>query len=99
MKNLAAIPSKKPDNHLKKLKNISPGAAYLYKAVILPKMQEKTVNTKEVNMSCFALEDIEILCNYFNANLAVDRPENKVIYSLYTRITNTPPLNCRADFL
>ena len=43
MKNLRAVPSKKPDKHSKRLKRISPGAAYLYRAVIIPKMQEKTV--------------------------------------------------------
>lgn len=34
MKNLRAIPSKKQVNHLKRLKEISSGAAYLYKAVV-----------------------------------------------------------------
>ena len=50
MKNLRAVPSKKPDKHSKRLKRISPGAAYLYRAVIIPKMQEKTVNTSEIWM-------------------------------------------------
>ncbi len=45
MKNLRAIPSRKPVNHYKRLKKISSGAAYLYKAVILPKTQGKEVNT------------------------------------------------------
>ena len=53
MKNLRAVPSKKPDKHSKRLKRISPGAAYLYRAVIIPKMQEKTVNTSEINMDAF----------------------------------------------
>ena len=50
MKNLRAIPSKKQVNHLKRLKEISSGAAYLYKAVILPKMQGKEVNTGKVSV-------------------------------------------------
>ena len=61
MKNLRAVPSKKPDKHSKRLKRISPGAAYLYRAVIIPKMQEKTVNTSEINMDAFEISDIPLL--------------------------------------
>ena len=68
IKNLRAIPSRKPDNHLKKLKKISPGAAYLYRTVILPKMQGKEVSTGVLNMSAFERRDIETVCEYFNNN-------------------------------
>ena len=64
MKNLRAIPSRKPVNHYKRLKKISSGAAYLYKAVILPKTQGKEVNTGTVNMAAFDRTDIETVCDY-----------------------------------
>ena len=75
MKNLRAIPSKKPVNHYKRLKKISSGAAYLYKAVILPKMQEKEVYTNELNMSAFELDDINAVYNYFRFNIELDNTE------------------------
>lgn len=99
MKNLRAIPSRKPDNHYKKLKKISLGAAYLYKAVILPKMQGKEVYTGKVNMTAFDLEDIETVCDYYNKNLAIDRPENKPLFELYSKISGAPPLNSHSDFI
>ena len=99
MKNLRAIPSRKPDNHYKKLKKISSGAAYLYKAVILPKMQGKEVSTDEVNMSAFDHEDIEIICDYYKYNVAAERPENKHLFELYSKILGAPPLNSHSDFI
>ena len=69
MKNLRAIPSKKQVNHLKRLKEISSGAAYLYKAVILPKTQGKEVYTGKVNMTAFDRTDIETVCDYYKDNL------------------------------
>ena len=91
MKNLRAIPSKKQVNHLKRLKEISSGAAYLYKAVILPKMQGKEVNTGKVN--------IETVCDYYKENIAADRPENKALFELYSKISGAPPLNSHSDYI
>ena len=99
MKNLRAVPSKKPDKHSKRLKRISPGAAYLYRAVIIPKMQEKTVNTSEINMDAFDRMDIETVCDYYKENIAADRPENKALFELYSKIAYTPPLNSHSDFI
>ena len=99
MKNLRAIPSKKQVNHYKELKKISSGAEYLYRTVILPKMQGKEVSTDEVNMSAFDLEDIEIICDYYKYNVAAERPENKVLFELYSKISYTPPLNLHSDFI
>ena len=99
MKNLRAVPSKKPVNHYKKLKKISSGAAYLYKAVIIPKMQGKTVNTGEINMDAFEISDIETVYRYYEKNVAVDRPENRVLYELYDRLQKTAPLISQTKFL
>ena len=99
MKNLRAVPSKKPDKHSKRLKRISPGAAYLYRAVIIPKMQEKEVNTGKVNMTAFDRTDIETVCDYYKENIAADRPENKALFELYSKIAYTPPLNSHSDFI
>ena len=99
IKNLRAIPSKKPVNHPKKLKKISLGAEYLYRAVILPKMQGKEVYTGRVNMDAFKLEDIETVCDYYKENIAADRPENKALFELYSKIAYTPPLNSHSDFI
>lgn len=99
MKNLRAIPSRKPDNHYKKLKKISSGAAYLYKAVILPKMRGKEVYTGKVNMSTFDRMDIETVCDYYNENVAAERPENKALFELYSKISGAPPLNSHSDYI
>ena len=99
MKNLRAVPSKKPDKHSKRLKRITPGAAYLYRAVIIPKMQEKTVNTSEINMDAFEISDIETVYRYCEKNVAVDRPENRVLYELYDRLQKTAPLISQTKFL
>lgn len=99
MKNLRAIPSRKPVNHYKRLKKISSGAAYLYKAVILPKMQGKEVNTGKVNMTAFDHLDIETVCDYYKENIVADRPENKALFELYSKIAYTPPLNSHSDFI
>ena len=99
MKNLRAIPSRKPDNHYKKLKKISSGAEYLYRTVILPKMLGKDVSTDEVNMTVFDLEDIEIICDYYKYNVAAERPENKPLFELYSKISGAPPLNSHSDFI
>lgn len=99
LKNLKAIPSKKPDNHLKRLKRISPGAAYLYKAVVLPKMMGKEVYTNKLDMTAFERGDIETVCDYYKEKLEVQRPENKVLFALYEKIKGSPPLNSRTDFL
>ena len=99
MKNLRAIPSKKQVNHLKRLKEISSGAAYLYKAVIIPKTQGKTVNTSEINMDAFEISDIETVYRYCEKNVAVDRPENRVLYELYDRLQKTAPLISQTKFL
>ncbi len=99
MKNLRAIPSRKPDNHCKKLKKISSGAEYLYRTVILPKMQGKEVSTGEVNMTAFDRTDIEIICDYYKDNVAAERPENKALFELYSKIAYTPPLNSHSDYI
>ena len=99
MKNLRAIPSKKQVNHLKRLKEISSGAAYLYTEVILPKMQGKRVYTSKVNMAEFDRMDIETVCDYYKENIAADRPENKALFELYSKIAYTPPLNSHSDFI
>ena len=99
MKNLRAIPSKKQVNHLKRLKEISSGAAYLYKAVIIPKTQGKTVNTSEINMDAFEISDIETVYRYCEKNVAVDRPENRVLYELYDKLQKTAPLISQTKFL
>ena len=99
MKNLRAVPSKKPDKHSKRLKRISPGAAYLYRAVIIPKMQEKEVYTGKVNMTAFDRMDIETVCDYYKENIAAERPENKALFELYSKISGAPPLNSHSDFI
>ena len=99
MKNLRAIPSKKQVNHLKRLKEISSGAAYLYKAVIIPKTQGKTVNTSEINMDVFEISDIETVYRYCEKNVAVDRPENRVLYELYDKLQKSAPLISQTKFL
>ena len=99
MKNLRAIPSRKPFNYLKELKEFSSGAAYLYKAVILPKMQGKEVNTGKVNMTAFDRTDIETVCDYYKDNVAAERPENKALFELYSKIAYTPPLNSHSDYI
>ena len=99
MKNLRAIPSKKQVNHLKRLKEISSGVAYLYTEVILPKMQGKEAYTGKVNMAAFDRMDIETVCDYYKENIAADRPENKALFELYSKIAYTPPLNSHSDFI
>lgn len=99
MKNLRAIPSKKPVNHLKRLKKISSGAAYLYKAVILPKMHEKEVYTNELNMSAFELDDINTVYNYFSYNIELDSTEICTLHTLYGKIKAAQPLKAPADFV
>ena len=99
MKNLRAIPSKKQVNHLKRLKEISSGAAYLYRAVIIPKTQGKTVNTSEINMDAFEISDIETVYRYCEKTVAVDRPENRVLYELYDKLQKTAPLISQTKFL
>lgn len=99
MKNLRAIPSKKQVNHLKRLKEISSGAAYLYKAVILPKTQGKEVYTDELNMSAFELDDINTVYNYFKHNIEFKCTDRNALYALYQKIKAAPPLKVSADFL
>lgn len=99
MKNLRAIPSKKQVNHLKRLKEISSGAAYLYRAVIIPKTQGKTVNTSEINMDAFEISDIETVYRYCEKTVAVDRPENRVLYELYNKLQKSAPLISQTKFL
>lgn len=99
IKNLKAVPSKKPDNHLRELEKLSPGAAYLYRKVIIPKLDGKTVNTSELDMSEFELNDIETVCNYYHHSISVARKENKPLFLLNNAITELPPLNTRTSFL
>ena len=99
MKNLRAIPSRKPFNYLKELKEFSSGAAYLYTEVILPKMQGKEVYTGKVNMTAFDRTDIETVCDYYKENIAADRPKNKALFELYSKIAYTPPLNSHSDYI
>ena len=90
MKNLKAVPPKKPDRHFKKLTKISPGAAYLYKNVLLPKLAGKTVNTEKLDLSAFELRDIETVCNYYENHILPDRRENKPLVDLYEAVKNAP---------
>ena len=99
MKNLRAIPSKKQVNHLKRLKEISSGAAYLYKAVILPKMRGKEIYTDDLNMSAFELDDINTVYNYFKHNIEFKCTDRNALYALYQKIKAAPPLKVSADFL
>ncbi len=99
IKNLRNVPSRKPDDHCEKLEKISPGAAYLYTEVILPKMQGKEVNTGKVNMTAFDRTDIETVCDYYKDNVAAERPENKALFELYSKISGAPPLNSHSDFI
>ena len=99
IKNLRAVPSKKPDRHLKELEKLSPGAAYLYRKVIIPKLDGKTVNTSELDMSKFELNDIETVCSYYSNSISVARKENKPLFLLNNAIIELPPLNKRTSFL
>ena len=99
IKHLKAVPSKKPDNHLKELEKLSSGAAYLYRKVIIPKLDGKAVNTNELDMSEFELEDIETASRYYENNISVNRNKNKPLFVLYNTITELPPLHTRTDFL
>ena len=99
MKNLKAVPPKKPDRHLKKLTKISPGAGYLYKYVLLPKLAGRTVNTGEIDLSAFELRDIETVCDYYENHILPDRRENKPLIDLYTAIKNSPAKTKPVEFL
>ena len=99
MKNLRAIPSRKPFNYLKELKEFSSGAAYLYTEVILPKMQGKRVYTSKVNMAEFDLNDIEIVCDYFKDNIEYWRPKTEPLASLYENVPAAAPSRCRTSFM
>ncbi len=99
IKNLRAVPSKKPDKHLKELEKLSPGAAYLYRKVIIPKLDGKTVKTSELDMSEFELNDIETVCNYYHRSISVAGEKNKPLFLLYNAITELRPLNTRTSFL
>lgn len=99
IKNLRAVPSKKPDRHFKKLNKISPGAAYLYREVIFHKIYGKTVNTKDLDMSAFELEDIETVCRYYEDNLSVCRRENKPLLDLYEALKSELPKSRPTEFL
>ena len=99
MKNLRAIPSRKPFNYLKELKEFSSGAAYIYTEVILPKMQGKEIYTDELNMSAFELDDINTVYNYFKHNIEFKCTDRNALYALYQKIKAAPPLKVSADFL
>lgn len=99
MKNLRAIPSRKPFNYLKELKEFSSGAAYLYTEVILPKMQGKEIYTDGLNMSAFELDDINTVYNYFKHNIEFKCTDRNALYALYQKIKAAPPLKVSADFL
>ena len=99
IKNLRNVPSRKPDDHCGKLEKISPGAAYLYTEVILPKMQGKRVYTSKVNMAEFDLDDIEIVCDYFKDNIEYCRPKTEPLASLYEKVTAAAPSRCRTSFM
>ena len=62
-------------------------------------MQGKEVNTGKVNMTAFDRMDIETVCDYYKENIAADRPENKALFELYSKIAYTPPLNSHSDFI
>lgn len=99
IKNLRAVPSKKPDKHIKRLKKQSPGAAYLYREVILPKIYGKTVTTNDLDMSAFELEDIETVCGYYEDNLSVCRRENRPLLDLYEALKSELPKSKPTEFL
>lgn len=99
MKNLKAVPPKKPDKHFKKLTKISPGAAYLYKNVLLKKLAGKPVNTGKLDLSAFGLRDIETVCNYYENHISPDRRENKPLIDLYETVKNAPAKARPAEFL
>ena len=99
IKNLRNVPSRKPDDHCEKLEKISPGAAYLYTEVILPKMQGKEIYTDELNMSAFELDDINTVYNYFKHNIEFKCTDRNALYALYQKIKAAPPLKVSADFL
>ena len=50
-------------------------------------------------MAAFDRTDIETLCDYYKENIAADRPENKALFELYSKIAYTPPLNSHSDFI
>ena len=99
MKNLKAVPPKKPDKHLKKLIKISPGAGYLYKNVLLPKLAGRTVNTGKIDLSAFELCDIETVCDYYEKHILPDRRENKPLVDLYETVKNAPAKARPVEFL
>lgn len=99
MKNLKAVPPKKPDRHLKKLTKLSPGAAYLYKNVLLKKLAGKPVNTVEIDLSAFELCDIETVCDYYESQISPDRRENKPLIDLYETVKNAPAKARPVEFL
>ena len=99
MKNLKAVPPKKPDRHLKKLTKISPGAAYLYKNVLFNKLAGKPVNTGEIDLSAFELRDIETVCDYYENHISPGRRENKPLVDLYETVKNSPGKTRPVEFL
>ena len=81
------------------LEKLSPGAAYLYRKFIIPKLDGKTVNTSELDMSEFELNDIETVCSYYHRRISVAGEKNKPLFLLYNAITELRPLNTRTSFL
>ena len=50
-------------------------------------------------MAAFDRTDIETVCDYYKDNVAAERPENKALFELYSKIAYTPPLNSHSDFI
>ena len=50
-------------------------------------------------MDAFEISDIETVYRYCEKTVAVDRPENRVLYELYDKLQKTAPLISQTKFL
>lgn len=50
-------------------------------------------------MDAFEISDIETVYRYYEKDVAVDRPENRVLYELYEKLQKSAPLISQTKFL
>lgn len=83
-------------NPLNLQQDVSEGFRYLYQNVLLPFLAGKRVNTTELNMNQFDLDDISILYTFYEEDFS---SEYKRLIQVLSVISKTEPVHAVVAFL
>ena len=85
-------------DHFFSLENNS-GVRYLYQSVLLPLLNDQSVDTRDLNMDSFDMEDIGTLFSFYLENFTHNSKEFSGLRHIYEKCSESPAKSMPICFL